>query len=111
MKTTTLLLFLLVSLSGVHAQQISGKVLDDSTNQGMGDVSVTMKGNNEGTKTNAQGEFLLTLPPNKSKVDLIITSIGYGTVTANAQPGNPITVRLRREASAMNELLSLAMGL
>ena len=110
MKKTGFLLILLMSLLGVHAQQISGKVLDDSTNQGMGDVSVTIKGNNEGTKTNIQGEFLLALPPNRNKVDLIITSIGYATLTANAQPGKPITIRLHREVSSMNEVVVIGYG-
>ncbi len=111
----SILLFLaslfLFSVTGwAQSRQITGKVVDDSSGAGMSEVTITVKGSGQGTATDAQGNFSLTLPPGKTKADLTISSIGYGATSASATSGKPVTIRLLREASALNEVVVIGFG-
>src|SRR5690349_5545450 len=112
MKKAGFLLFILLVLSQqkLLSQQITGTVTDDSTNTGLAEVSITIKGSTIGTKTNQQGAFSLVPPANRNKVDLVISSVGYATITAKAEVGKPLVVRLRLEANAMNEVVVVGYG-
>ena len=70
-------LLLLTALT-VQAQtrQISGKVSDQKTGLPIPGASVTVKGTNVVTATDADGSFSLQVPQNATT--LVITSIGYG---------------------------------
>ncbi|WP_172644667.1 TonB-dependent receptor [Flavihumibacter sp. ZG627] len=70
-------LLLLTALS-VQAQtrQISGKVSDQKTGLPIPGASVTVKGTNVVTATDADGSFSLQVPQNATT--LVFTSIGYG---------------------------------
>src|SRR5690349_20657719 len=81
------------------AQQVSGTVIDDSTNAALAGVSVNIKDSQAGTRTNESGSFTLSLPENRRKVTLVISSVGYATVTANAESGKPLNIRLQKQVS------------
>jgi outer membrane receptor protein involved in Fe transport len=72
---------LLISLFSItaFAQQatISGVVRNSSTKEVVPAVSVIVKENNQGTYTNSDGEFTITVP--KMPVTLIFTSVGFDT--------------------------------
>ena len=75
----TSLFFLFLALSATSSAQqksIKGKVISQSTGEGIPAVSVTIKGGTEGTYTDENGDFSLDTkqsPP----FTLIISSIGY----------------------------------
>src|SRR5688572_16348428 len=57
--------------------QITGKVTDEDTREGLPGVNVVVKGTTIGTNTNTNGEFFLDVPDAKSI--LIFSFIGYRT--------------------------------
>lgn len=68
---------LIFSLTTAFAQTttITGKVTNSVTKEGVGAVSVTVKGGPEGTYTDANGDFKLSVK--KLPVVLLITSVGF----------------------------------
>lgn len=110
MKTVLSCIISMVFFAANGWSQVTGKVIDDSSNTGMPQVTISIKGSSRGTATDAQGNFTITLPAGRSKADLTVSSIGYGTTTVSATAGKPVTVRLQREANALNEVVVIGYG-
>src|SRR5215211_1536286 len=95
------LLALLLPLSALlatgQALQIRGRVLDDSTNAGLGNVSITVVETKRGASTDNDGNFTVNVTGRKS-VSLIFSYIGYRTQTITTNGSAPLTVTLRKEA-------------
>jgi outer membrane receptor protein involved in Fe transport len=72
----TCMMFSLLS-SAIFAQTISGNVRNSSSKEVVPAVSVIVKETNQGTYTNAEGDF--TISVTKLPVTLIFTSVGYDT--------------------------------
>jgi hypothetical protein len=75
MRKLVLLVLGLVLLAGqllAQTRQVSGRVTD-ATGNPVPNASVTIKGTNTGTTTNADGTFTLTVPSNSR---LIISAVG-----------------------------------
>lgn len=56
---------------------LTGKIVDYSSREPMSDVSISLQNLPVGTITNADGEFILKLPPENIDDTLIISSLGY----------------------------------
>ena len=56
--------------------QVKGRIMDETTSQGLPNVSVTLVGSNQGTNTDEAGNFSLLSPPASSKGQLKIGSFG-----------------------------------
>lgn len=56
---------------------ITGKVLDHTTREPMSDVGISLLNQPVGTITNADGEFILKLPPENMEDTLLFSSLGY----------------------------------
>ena len=73
--------FLLLMLPAiVNAQNVilTGNVKSASGGESLGAVSITLKGNSNGTFTDNKGNFRLSLPSNtKFPVSILFSSIGY----------------------------------
>ena len=110
MKKLLLSLLVTVIFLSARAQQISGNIMEDSTDAPLQGVSVTLKGTSSGTTTNSRGAFSLTLAGNQSSADLIISSRGFTTVELTAQTGQPVVVRMRRVVSALDEVVVIGYG-
>src|SRR4029079_7400288 len=54
---------------------LSGKVTNSATSEGIGSVSVTVKGTNEGTYTDPNGDFKLNVK--RLPVTLVFSSVGF----------------------------------
>jgi len=76
MRIFTLLLFCFVSVSYMQAQNISGTVVD-SSNEPLIGVSVVIKNTANGTITDIDGRYSVTVPDSKST--LVFSYIGYVT--------------------------------
>jgi len=94
-----ILVFLLVSLSSLYAQQqtVTGRVTDEN-DQPLPGVSVKVKGTTNGINTGTDGSF--TINASKGQV-LEISYVGKASQEVTIRSENPINVTLK-EASASN---------
>jgi TonB-linked SusC/RagA family outer membrane protein len=111
--TKGLLLCALLSLFGstAFAQQrrtISGKVTDEKSAP-VSFASVHVKGTTNGSTTDADGAFSLTMQ-NDAAV-LVISSVGYKTKEVVIGEGNTINVVLSSNASELGEVVVTALGI
>lgn len=99
-------LFISTSLLAQN-RTITGKV-SDATGAGLPNVSVTIKGTNAGTTTNADGQFTLSVPA--SGRVLVLSSVGYQNREVTL--GNSINydITLTAEDQSMNEVVVVAYG-
>lgn len=106
------LLFFVISATTLFAQTgvISGKVLDE-TNQPLPGATVTVKGTQKSTGTDASGNFRLTGIANGT-VTLQISFLGYTTTEKTvAVSGNvSVSVSLRPQANDLNEVVVIGYG-
>lgn len=87
------------------SQEITGTVLDKSTNEVLVGVSVYFDGSSIGTITDENGNFELN-PPGNLLAPLIFSHLGYQSRKLNAPFGpNPITVYLTEEILKIPEVV------
>ncbi len=89
---------------GAQNLQIKGRVLDDSTNAGLANASVTVAGTKQGVTTDANGNFSITVSE-RTSVKLQISSIGYKAQTVTANGSTPVTVILSRQSNVGDEVV------
>lgn len=82
---------------------IKGKVTDDAGAPIAG-VSVLSKGVKKGTQTDKNGEFTLVVTSTKA-VDLVISSVGYGTKLVTVTNTDAGTIQLAREAVTQEDVV------
>jgi TonB-linked SusC/RagA family outer membrane protein len=106
------LLFFVLSSAAVFAQSsvISGKVFDEA-NQPLPGATVTVKGTQKSTSTDANGNFRLTGLANGT-VTLQISFVGYVTSerAVNVSGNVSVTVGLKPTANDLNEVVVIGYG-
>src|SRR2546428_8828229 len=85
--------------------QVTGTVTDETTGSPLSGATVLINGTNQGTTTNAQGSFTVTLPANKTKAELQISLVGYPSTTVTAEVGKPASVRIRSASTALSDVV------
>lgn len=104
-------LLLLTLPWGVHAQvEYAGSVVEDQTGRPIPFVNIGVVGRSLGTVTDADGSFLLRLPPNRvSDTDLIrISSLGYEPLVlpfARFQQQDGKVFRLKESPISLQEVV------
>lgn len=93
---------LLLVSTGVNAQFIKGKVVDATTGNPIPRASVYLKGLSKGTTSNAQGDF--TLNTDKTKIPLVVSSLGYQSDTIGNYNGKTLTIKLSPRAQVLREV-------
>jgi TonB-linked SusC/RagA family outer membrane protein len=102
LRLCVIFLFLCSGL-GVFAQKtITGKVLNSKDNSPVGFATVTVKGTNVATVTNADGSFAINAPAGNST--LIVSSVGFTTKEVDASAGN-VSVSLAETTSSLDEIV------
>ena len=86
---------------------ITGKIVDKNGNPLPG-VSVTVKGKNKGTSTNANGLF--SIEAKKGEV-LIFTSVGYEMQEVTVGNDNNFSIQLVEKNNQLNEVVVTALGI
>lgn len=86
---------------------ISGKVIDD-TNEPLPGVNVVEKGTNNGTTTNADGEFTLSVAGENSI--LVFSFIGYTTQEVRVGNQTRINVSLSTDITTLSEVVVVGYG-
>jgi hypothetical protein len=74
-----LLLFLLLMVCPIYAQQINGKVTNAASGRSVRQASISINRKGVGTATNSQGLFTLIIPAGNIKDSLKISCVGYTT--------------------------------
>lgn len=86
-----------------QAQRLSGRVLDAATGQSVPYVSLSVPGTNQGTTSNAEGEFELAL---KLPARLIVSELSHRADTLALTAGQTtLTVRLQPAATALPDVV------
>ena len=104
-----LLFFMLVLPLSVLAQNnLTGKVTDASSNQAMSGVSVVITGTSNGTFTNSDGTF--TLKNVKSGDNVSFSFLGFKTETIAYTNQQNISVSLQQDGQGIEEVLVVGYG-
>jgi TonB-dependent starch-binding outer membrane protein SusC len=104
------LLFLTgLSASAQSNVKITGRVIDDQSNQPIIGVPVVIKGTTVGVATDQDGKFELqtsqALP-----ITLIINNIGYKYQEVDIYELEPLTIRLSENSNKLNEVVVIGYG-
>ncbi|GAA4043334.1 hypothetical protein GCM10022409_31650 [Hymenobacter glaciei] len=83
---------------------VRGQVIDQSTEEGMPGVTVLLKGSTLGVSTNADGSFVLQVPPDGYST-LAISSVGYVTREIALGWLGELTVKMAADAKQLSEVV------
>ncbi|HEA29664.1 MAG TPA: SusC/RagA family protein, partial [Leeuwenhoekiella sp.] len=97
------------ALQGVMAQTktVTGTVTGANDNQPLPGASVIVQGTNRGTQTDFDGNFTISASPNES---LVISYVGFVTITKNVGQSTEISVALKSDSQALDEVIVTAYG-
>jgi TonB-dependent starch-binding outer membrane protein SusC len=102
MKTTSVLVFLFTSLTAFSQDRnVSGTVKDETGNT-MPGVNVLVKGTTNGTATDADGKFTLSVPANAT---LVLTFVGYTTSEVTVGSESVLDVKMVPDAQTLSEVV------
>lgn len=114
MQKTLLVLGILLYASLLHAQvKVSGKVVDDSTGNGLPDISLSVKGTSLTVLSDRSGAFSFNIPSSqKNKLELVASAVGFQEehVMLNASGSSDLVIRLRRTVNALEEVVVIGYG-
>ncbi len=101
------MLLLCFQLAIAQTVDVSGKVTDDKGNP-VANASVTERGTNNGTTTDASGNFKLSV---KRNATLEISSIGYEAIRVSAGNGGTVNASLTTATNVLTEVVVTASGI
>ncbi len=92
-----------------QSQQINGTIIDKNAQGPLPGVTIFEMGTTNGTVSDADGNFTLSIT--KNKVDVVFSSIGYKTQTRTLSPSNTeISIAMEPDNIYLNEVVVTAMG-
>lgn len=96
-----------------HAQParsntISGRVTDAATKEGLPGVNVLVKGTQQGTTTNANGQYTISLPAGATT--LTFSYIGYVSQEVPLNNQTTLTISLLADDRSLNEVVVVGYG-
>ena len=104
-RASSLLLFLLLSLTTLQAQiKITGTVTDETKETVIG-ANVTVKGTTIGTITDVNGKYSIEVPDQKSI--LVFSFIGYTTREIPVGKNKVIDVIMKEDGVMLNEVVAV----
>lgn len=105
MKKILILLTITLFTAASYAQGIKGKVTDEKSGSGMPGVTVLIQGTNNGTATDAEGNYNLSIGSGSYQV--VVSFIGYTTQTikVNVDGQKELNVILSEGSSVLDEVV------
>jgi TonB-dependent starch-binding outer membrane protein SusC len=102
--------WLLVSAFVVSAQerQVTGKVTDGDSKESLPGVNILLKGTTQGTTTDANGSFSLTVPGNDAV--LVCSFIGYQSLEVEVGSQTTINIAMSQDTRALDEIVVVGYG-
>ena len=92
----------------LYATPIEGKVIDNVSGQPLAGVSITIKGNNTGTSSDANGIFKISVNPGNV---LIFSFVGYDNVEVKVDAKNYYNVSMIPRSNQLNAVVVTALGI
>lgn len=89
-------------------QEVTGRVMDETKNEPLPGVNVSVKGTNRGTTTDTDGRFRLSVP-NGSAV-LVFSYIGYTSQEVTVGSRTTLTIQLAASDQSLNEVIVVGYG-
>jgi TonB-linked SusC/RagA family outer membrane protein len=86
---------------------VTGTVKDE-TGSPLPGVSIMIKGTNQGTVTDVQGKFTLTVPSDQSI--LVLSFLGYKPLEVNVDGQTNLTIALTPDSQTLNEVVVVGYG-
>ena len=104
-----ILLVALLTSSTIFAQNISitGVIVDKKTSESLIGATVLQKGTNNGTITNFDGNFSISVPLNAT---LVISYIGYVQQEIVVKDQNPLRILMAADAEILEEVVVVGYG-
>jgi len=103
----TVLLFLITTVAWSQSRTVSGKVVSADDNAGLPGVNVVDKGTNNGTVTDADGNFSLNVSDNST---LVFSFVGYASQEIAVGGQTTINVTLQADVRALSEVVVIGYG-
>ncbi len=106
----TVMLFTLV-MASVFAQEsrtVSGQVSSGSSGETLPGANILIKGTSQGTVTDADGEFSISLPAGGNV--LVVSSIGYETLEVMVGNRTTLDIVLEEDLQALEEVVVIGYG-
>jgi TonB-linked SusC/RagA family outer membrane protein len=102
---------LMLASSGLWAQErvVSGRVTDAEDGLGLPGVNVVLEGTTNGTVTNVDGNYSLTLPSGEGT--LVFTFVGMATQEVPINERSEINVVMAADVAQLTEVVVTALGL
>src|SRR5688572_2086981 len=85
---------------------ITGKVTGEN-GEPLQNVSVTVKGSNKGTTTDASGNFSITVPDDAI---LVFSSVGYEPAELSVAGKTTVTISLKQSSKLMDQVIVVGYG-
>jgi TonB-linked SusC/RagA family outer membrane protein len=98
----------IVVITNAVAKTVTGKVTDNNGGALIG-VSVSEQGTSNGTVTNQNGNYSITVAGNNSV--LLFQHVGYETITETIDDREVVNVALKTQVKAMDEIVVTALGI
>ncbi len=103
-----LLLFALFTTASAFAQKkVSGKVIDPELNPIVG-TTVSVKGSNVSTTTNADGMYSITVPAGSKT--LVFSTVGFATREVAVGNSTSLDIKMEIQSSSLNEVVVVGYG-
>ncbi|MEO6231001.1 MAG: TonB-dependent receptor [Ferruginibacter sp.] len=102
-----LLIALFATASASAQKKVSGKVIDPELNPIVG-TTVSVKGSNVNTATNAEGNYSITVPAGSKT--LVFSTVGFATREVSVGNSTSLDVKLEIQASSLNEVVVVGYG-
>ncbi|WP_245318693.1 SusC/RagA family TonB-linked outer membrane protein [Hymenobacter elongatus] len=101
-------MFTLLQQVTAQNRNVSGRVTDRQTGEGLPGVTVLLKGTTNGVSTNSDGTFSLTAPAEGGT--LVFSSVGYVSSERPIGTENQINIGLANDSKQLSEVVVTAFG-
>ena len=103
----SLMFFLMLSASAQAQNEIRGTVIDSDANQPLPGVTVLEKGTSNGTTTDFDGNYSLTV---KDNATLIFSYVGFTTKELQVSGSTTLDVSMEADLNLLNEVILIDYG-
>ncbi|RYF37567.1 MAG: SusC/RagA family TonB-linked outer membrane protein, partial [Chitinophagaceae bacterium] len=99
--------FICLQFSYAQTKPITGRVVDKDRSEPLQGVSVSVKGSQSGTTTDAEGRFTLNASSNAT---LVFSFVGYTTIEEQLAGRTDINITLAADNSDLNQVIVVGYG-
>ena len=96
------------SSPGLPDQNVSGRVTSAEDNQGLPGVNIVVKGTTNGTVTDADGRYNLSVPSPESV--LVFSAIGFSTTEVTVGNQSVVDVEMKVDITSLSEIVVVGYG-